>query len=133
MLTLTVTNKLETQHLTHTKGPLELGRGPARDGVARVVVRDAFVSRDHVRLEETPGRKLRVTNLSTKAPVAIDAHSLMDPGHAGEYLLPVRIGVGETVVEIDAGEAEPISDQMLRTISAPVRGETGTHRSLMAL
>ncbi len=29
MLTLTVSNKLETQQLTHGAGPLELGRGPA--------------------------------------------------------------------------------------------------------
>ena len=81
MLTLTVTNKLETQQLTHTGGPLELGRGPARDGTARVVVRDAFVSRDHVRLEELPGGKVRVVNLSTKAPV-IDRQPLAaEPRH----------------------------------------------------
>ena len=80
MLAVTVTNKLETQQLTHKAGPLEVGRGPLRDGVARVTVRDAFVSRDHVRLEELPGRKVRVANLSTKAPLTIDNHSVLNPG-----------------------------------------------------
>jgi hypothetical protein len=55
MFSVTVSNKLETQQVTHNRGPLELGRGPARDATARVVVRDAFVSRDHIRLEEVPG------------------------------------------------------------------------------
>ena len=35
MLALTVTNKLETQQLSHKSGPLEVGRGPAREGVPR--------------------------------------------------------------------------------------------------
>ena len=55
MLSLTVTNRVETQHLAHPTGPLEVGRGPSRDGVPRVIIRDAFVSRDHVRLEEADG------------------------------------------------------------------------------
>ncbi|HEV3438750.1 MAG TPA: ATP-binding protein [Gemmata sp.] len=124
MLAVTVTNKLETQQLTHKAGPLEIGRGPSRDGMARVVVRDAFVSRDHVRFEELTGRKVRVLNLSTKAPVTVDNHSILNPGTDCEFILPVRLGVGETVVDIDSGEAEPISMNLLKTVAAPVRGDT---------
>ncbi len=126
MLTLTIANKLETQQLTHTTGALELGRGPARPGTARVVVKDAFVSRDHIRVEEVPGRKVKVTNLSTKATVTVDGHAILNPGVDCDYLLPVRLAVGETVVDVDAGEAEPMSVNALRTISAPksVSGRT---------
>jgi signal transduction histidine kinase len=133
MLALTVTNRLETQHLNHKAGPLELGRGPARDGVPRVVVRDAFVSRDHLRLEEVPGKRVRVVNLSTKAPVAIDTHSVLTPGLESEQLLPVRLGIGETVVEVDLAEVEPVTDHLLRTVTAPVRGDTAGHPNLLAL
>src|SRR5579872_5844527 len=100
MLAVTATNKLETQQLTHKTGALEIGRGPARDAIARIVVRDGFVSRDHLRLEEVPGRKVRVTNLSTKAPVTVENHSVLNPGTDCEFILPVRLGVGETLVDI---------------------------------
>jgi signal transduction histidine kinase len=125
MLTLTIANKLETQQLTHTSGPLELGRGPARTGSARVVVKDAFVSRDHIRIEEAPARKVRVVNLSTKAPITVDGHAVLNPGADCEYLLPVRLAVGETVIDVDSGEAEPLSVNNLRTIAAPREGGGG--------
>ena len=127
MLTLTVANKLETQQLTHSAGPLELGRGPVRPGSARVVVRDAFVSRDHIRIEELPNRKVNVANLSTKAPVTVDNHAVLNPGVDCDYLLPVRLAVGETVIDVDAAEADPVSVNVLKTIAAPVRGGSGVH------
>lgn len=126
MLTLTIKNGLETQQLTHASGPLELGRGPMRSGVARAVVRDAFVSRDHIRLEEQPGRKVKVVNLSTKAPVTVDNHAVLNPGIDCDYLLPVRLAIGETVIDVDAGDAEPVSVNVLKTIAAPVRAVTPT-------
>ncbi|MDY3556000.1 ATP-binding protein [Gemmata sp. JC717] len=121
MLTLTIKNNLETQQLTHQSGPLELGRGPMRSGVSRVVVRDAFVSRDHIRLEEQPGRKVKVANLSTKAPVTVDNHAVLNPGADCDYLLPVRLAIGETVIDVDSGDSEPVSVNVLKTIAAPVR------------
>ncbi|MDB5307493.1 MAG: hypothetical protein JWO38_1695 [Gemmataceae bacterium] len=132
MLTLTVTNKLETQQLSLPAGPIELGRGPARDGLKRVVVRDAFVSRDHLRLEELPGGRVRILNLSAKAPVAIDNHSLLNPGTDCEYPLPVRLGVGETIVDVDAPEPELVDDSGLMTVRAPVRG-AAAQPNLLAL
>ena len=131
MLTLTVANKLETQQLTHTAGPLEFGRGPARPGTARVVVKDAFVSRDHIRVEEVPGRKLKVTNLSTKASLTVDGHAVLNPGADSDYVLPVRLAVGETVIDVDAAEAEPLSLNALRTIAAPAHGGTAARPALI--
>ncbi|MBP3959482.1 hypothetical protein J8F10_29915 [Gemmata sp. G18] len=131
MLTLTVANKLETQQLTHSSGPLELGRGPVRSGSARVVVRDAFVSRDHIRIEELPGRKVKVANLSTKAPVTVDNHAVLNPGADCDYLLPVRLAVGETVIDVDSGDSEPVSVNVLKTIAAPARAGSGTQPALI--
>jgi len=125
MLTLTITNKLETQQLTHKSGPLELGRGPARTGTARVVVKDAFVSRDHLRIEERPGRKVKVVNLSTKAPITVDGHAILNPGADCDYVLPVRLAVGETVIDVDSGDTDPVSVNNLRTIAAPARASGG--------
>ena len=121
MLTLTITNKLETQQLTHNSGPLELGRGPVRPGAARIVVRDAFVSRDHIRLDELPGRKVKVTNLSTKTPVTVDNHAVLNPGVNCDYLLPVRLAIGETVIDVDSGDTDSVSANQYQTIAAPAR------------
>ncbi len=132
MLTLTIANKLETQQLAHKGGPLEIGRGPARTGTARVVVKDAFVSRDHIRLEERPGRKVKVANLSAKAAITVDGHSILSPGTDSDYLLPVRLAVGETVVDVDSGEAEPGSVNQLRTIAAPVRPDGTGPKTVVA-
>jgi signal transduction histidine kinase len=133
MFSVTVTNKLETQQLTHNRGPLEFGRGPSRDGTLRVVVRDAFVSRDHLRLEPVPGGKVRIVNLSTKAPVMIDNHSLLNPGADCTYPLPVRLGVGETVIDLDPDEPEVIAGSALYTVPAPLRGDEKTRPDLLAL
>ena len=127
MLSVTVTNKLETQQVTHKSGPLEIGRGPARDGIARLVVRDAFISRNHVRLESLPNRKVKVHNLSTKAPITVDNSSLLNPGTDCDFILPVRLSVGESMVDVDAGEADPISVNLLKTVAAP-RGEKAVHQ-----
>ena len=79
-----------------------------RDGVKRIVIRDSYVSRDHLRLEERPQGKVRIVNLSNKAPISIDGHSLLNPGADNEYSLPVRLGVGETTVDLSAPEPELI-------------------------
>ncbi len=90
-------------------------------------MRDAFVSRDHIRIDELPGRKVKVTNLSTKAPVTVDNHAVLAPGADCDYLLPVRLAVGETVIDVDAGESDPVSVNVLKTIAAPARGGSGVH------
>ncbi len=132
MLSVRVSNNLETQQLNHKSGPLEVGRGPGRENVVRLIVRDAFVSRDHIRLEELPGRKVRVVNLSTKAPLTVDNHSVLSPGTSCEFILPVRLDVGVTIVDVDTGEGEPLSVNLLKTVAAPVRGDaTATHPSLI--
>ena len=134
MLALTINDKVEVQQLTIADGAVEVGRGPSRDGTRRVSVRDGFVSRDHLRLEERPGGRVRVVNLSSKAPLTIDAGPGLAPGADGEYLLPVRIGIGGTTVDVDAPEPERIDATGMMTVSPPVRSQTATatHASLLA-
>ncbi len=131
MLTLSITNKLEQQQLTHKGGALEVGRGPARPGAVRVVVKDAFVSRDHVRIEEAPGKKVKVTNLSGKAPVTVDGHAVVQPGTDATYLLPARLALGETVIDIDSGDAEPQSVNNMRTIAAGRPVQPAGHQTVV--
>lgn len=133
MLALTITNKLENQQLVHSSGPLEVGRGPKRNSLTRVVVQDGFVSRDHLMLEELPNSHIRVVNVSQRAPVAIDNHSLLTPGASCDCLLPIRLGLGETVIDVDYAPPEDESEVFL-TVAAPVREEeTMTLPSLLSL
>ncbi len=125
MMTLIAVSRAETQQLTHAAGPLEVGRGPARPGVARLALPDGFVSRDHLRAEELPGRQVRLTNLSAKSAVAVDHYSLLVPGSCADYRLPVRVGLGETVIDFDyAEEAEGSESSMGLRSLAPHRDET---------
>jgi len=124
MITVIVSNRLETQQLTHENGPIELGRGPKREKTPRLVIQDAFVSRDHLRITELPTRYIKIENLSNKAPVAIDNHSLLAPSATAEYPLPVRIGIGETVIDLEYASPEPVPDNHMHTINAPVRRDS---------
>ncbi len=131
MLLVTVVSRADTQQLTHRAGPLEVGRGPARAGLPRLALGDAFVSRDHLRLDELPDRGLRLTNLSSRGAVAVDQHSLLTPGQTGEYKLPVRLGVGETVLDIGYAAAEP-SAVPVRSVAPTGRHTTQNLSSLLA-
>ncbi len=53
MLHIVVRSEGQEPAFDHGAGPLEFGRGPARD-VRRCFMTDPFVSRDHLRLEEDP-------------------------------------------------------------------------------
>jgi signal transduction histidine kinase len=123
MISLTVANRLENQQLTHPAGPLELGRGPKRGATARVMVQDGFVSRDHLKVEELPNAVVRVENLSARTPVAVDNQSLLTPGQSCDCPLPVRLGVGETVIDVEWVRPDEESSQRFLTVAAPVREE----------
>ncbi len=133
MISITLSNKLENQHLAHPVGPIEVGRGPKRGPLARMMVLDGFVSRDHLKLEELPDGTLRVENLSGRAPVAVDNHSLLTPGQVCDCPMPVRLGVGETVIDVELVRQEEPSDQFL-TVAAPVQEANPPNaQSLLAL
>jgi signal transduction histidine kinase len=121
MISLTVANRLENQQLTHPAGPLEVGRGPKRGATARIMVQDGFVSRDHLKLEELPNAGVRVENLSARTPVAVDNQNLLTPGQSCDCPLPVRLGVGETVIDVEWVRPDEESSERFLTVAAPVQ------------
>jgi sigma-B regulation protein RsbU (phosphoserine phosphatase) len=105
----------------HASGPIEFGRGPKRDDVARHVIPDQSVSRDHLRVEELPGGGVRLENLSRKQPIRLLDNQVLAPGDRCELALPAWLGVGDSIVEIESGQAESLGGDLLATIALPIR------------
>jgi signal transduction histidine kinase len=121
MISCQVTNERESQHLEHPQGPLEFGRGPRRGEVARCIIQDPYVSKDHVRVEELETGQVRVENLSRKQPVWLDAENGIEPGQVSTFALPVRLYVGDTAIDVDRAGGDTIRREYLETIAVPVR------------
>src|SRR5215468_7288827 len=123
MLRFQLSNKREHQQFEHAEGPLELGRGPKRNSVPRCVIQDLYVSKDHVRIEERPRGTIRVENLSQRNPIWFADNTSLQPNGVRECPLPVRLTVGETLVDVEPASAEPAGGgkEMLETISQPLR------------
>ena len=122
MLRFNVNNVRERLQLEHAHGPLEFGRGPKRGNIARCMVQDGYVSKDHVRVEASPTGEIRVDNLSTKQPIVI-AVGAIPPGGWAMLHPPMRLGIGDT-----PGPA--ISDRAVgcqRAEVAPSCDVTGAH------
>src|SRR5689334_22751629 len=98
MLRFSVHNARERQQLEHAGGPIEFGRGPRRLDVPRCMIQDAYVSKDHVRIEELPSGETRVDNLSTKQPIVL-ASTMIAPGGWAVLHPPVRLGVGDSFID----------------------------------
>ncbi len=121
MLRCYVTNDRERKQLDHSEGPLELGRGLQRSEVARCMILDPYVSKDHVRIEELPAGKLRVENLSQKQPIWLSASSNIPPGAVLDLELPVRLTVGDSVIDIEPATVDSARREYLNTIAQPLR------------
>src|SRR5947209_5035258 len=126
MLRFHVSNKRERQQFEHPVGPIEFGRGPKRNNTARCVIQDLSVSRDHVRIEEGSGGQVRVENLSQKNPIRLADNSVIGPGSSRDLGLPLRLTVGETLIDIEPTLADPVRPESLQTISQPVRARRST-------
>jgi signal transduction histidine kinase len=123
MLRLTVSNAHGRQQLEHAEGPIELGRAPKTGEVARCVVQDPYVSKDHVRLQELPGGGIHVENLSTKQPIMLeDGGELIPPGGARGVRLPARLLLGESAIDVEAGGPDLIPHTLLETVPRSARG-----------
>ena len=132
MISFVITRENEKQIVEHGDGPIEFGRGPMRGGVARVVVSDRFVSRDHLRIEETKRGMAEIENLSRVARVLLDDGSAVEPGGKAERWLPAKIQIGATVIESQIGGTERFDVGALASI--PIRQvEPGGIRPLAEL
>lgn len=124
MLYCFVNTNNEMLQMQHKSGPLEFGRGPKRNNVARCVVQDPYVSKDHVRVCETTPGNIHILNLSGKQPIWLSEQDTIAPGQEREIELPIRIGIGDSFVEIDHLGEDSVHKEFLETIHRPVRPET---------
>lgn len=129
MLRIQVSNRRESQQFDHEAGPIEFGRGPKTNAHPRCVIQDLFVSRDHMRAEELPAGLLRVENLSNRNPIRLADDSLLEALTSGEFPLPLRVTLGETVIEVEA-VARDISRDVLETLAQPARPPGGSEPTL---
>jgi adenylate cyclase len=134
MLRIRVSNKLEQQEIEHASGPLEFGRGPARNNIARCMLKDLYVSKDHVRILELENGHVRVENLSQRNSIRLDDASVIDLGTSREFVPPVHLMVGETAVDIDRPQPPDSEERVLQVIASPFpRPEETAHTTLMEL
>lgn len=126
MLQITVKNERQHLQFTHAAGPLEIGRAPSDEGT-RFVVEDRYVSRQQLKVEETPDGRLRLENLGS-SPLTLSDGTSLERGEQRSLSFPVRLTVGYTVV--DFAQLLPDSrDSSLRTINRPIRGMRGDEPS----
>jgi signal transduction histidine kinase len=121
MLRIVVSNERERQQLEHGDGPLEFGRGPRRDA-PRCVIDDRYVSKDQARFAELPDGRLHVENLSQKTPIWLSPSLSISPGGSLPLELPVRLTIGDTVIEVLPVVDESAHDGEYATVAQPVRG-----------
>ncbi|MBV9123664.1 MAG: adenylate/guanylate cyclase domain-containing protein [Planctomycetes bacterium] len=121
MLTIAVHNQRQNQQFVHAGGPLEFGRGPQRRA-RRVLIEDLSVSRDHLRVEELPEGRVRLENLSTKKEIAVEGRPSIGIGACQELDLPLRLALGDTLIELKPEPGESFDTGTLLTVSVPLAG-----------
>ena len=89
MLLFQVSNKCTRQQFEHAAGPIEFGRGPKREPTPRCVIQDdLYVSKDHVRIEESANGKVQIENLSARNPIWLADNTSLTPGSKSLLDLP---------------------------------------------
>jgi adenylate cyclase len=132
MLHVRVVNDRQNRQFEHPAGALEFGRGPRREA-PRVVIEDGFVSRDHLQVQEEPASRLRVTNLSQRQPLELPDGTRLAHGLSHVLDLPVRLMLGNTVIDLEAPPREAFDKDSFQTLNRPARGaELQTLHSLGA-
>lgn len=121
MLSISVQNRRQNQQLLHPGGPLEFGRGP-QQSARRVLIEDLAVSRDQLRVEELGAGRVRLENLSLKKEVALVGAPNLAVRAQCEVPLPVRLAMGDTVVDIEHAPEEPVDPATLMTVFRPLQG-----------
>ena len=101
MLHVAVRSEGRERIVEHDAGPLEFGRGPARD-IPRCFLSDPFVSRDHLRVTLKDSGRLLVENLSHTSAVRMASGFEIPVGETLEAVLPAKMTVGQTEIEITA-------------------------------
>jgi adenylate cyclase len=116
----------------HQQGPIEFGRGP-RGAVPRFVVHDPSMSRDQLRVEELPGGRIRVENLSSTQAVGMADGEDLATGQSREVEPPVCLTVRRTRISIERnGSGNGRSAPALTAPRQPDAGSDGTNHTRAA-
>jgi len=81
MLQIRVDNSDQQLSLIHRDGPLQLGR-VVRESPDWVTLTDDYVSREQLQLEELPGERVTVTNISKPVPMVLSSGATVSPGES---------------------------------------------------
>ncbi len=112
-------------HQTEFANPIELGRqmlgeappfaqvtGRHNDAGQRIVIApfaQADISRQHTLLTPVGDSRVRVANLSSKLPLPLlDDGTLLAVGQTCERFLPIRLGIGNLVLQVGATENDDV-------------------------
>jgi adenylate cyclase len=119
MLNILVSNQNEYSPIRLTSGPIVLGRNPQNGGQTHTI-QDDYCSAHQLKVEELPGSRVRLANLSKKVHVALSSGTTLGPGATCESLLPLRMGAGKTVIEIEVARTDEESPEAFATIAQPI-------------
>src|SRR5262249_42399860 len=72
-------------------------------------------SRDHLQVEELPAGRVRLRNISSRAPIDLGDGSSIAVGETRELPLPVRVTIGQTAITL----APPTPAAATKTAAAP--------------
>src|SRR3954468_3897988 len=118
MLNILVSNQKEYSPIRLVSGPIVLGRLPKVVGLSHTI-QDDYCSAHQLQVEELPGSRVCLKNLSTKVCVSLSSGSILEPGATCETVLPIRMGAGKTVIEIEVAP-EPGASGSFATIARPI-------------
>ena len=120
MLQFFASNKLQSIQVEHPSGPFVFGREP-RPGHPRCVLdKDPYVSKDHLQVEELASGAVRLFNMSTKVSIHLADRSVLGVRESRDVATPVRLTVGQTLIEIRLAAEDLDDGSLLRTVSPPV-------------
>ncbi len=112
MIQLFLSNERQQVSRMLDAGRLEVGRGPERDN-PRIMVEDAYTSRDQLVMEGIDDERIQLTNLG--GPIVFQSGNVLRSGETLVVALPVRMSFGQTT--LDVATSEPVSE--LRTTLHP--------------
>lgn len=118
MLVAYISHKNLTEKFVPEQGSFVFGRNPHGPG-PRKVLPDLYVSGDHLKVDELPDGRVRLENLSKKVSVNLATGEALAPGNVQDVSLPVRLTLGETIVQLEKNEGE-LEEVGLQTIARPI-------------
>jgi adenylate cyclase len=119
MLNILVSNQKEYSPIRVKSGPILLGRSPKANGPSHTI-QDDYCSAQQLLVEELPAGRVRLANLSKRVQVVLSRDCFLEPGATCEATLPLRLGAGKTVIEIELVRPDHDQSDAFATIAQPI-------------